>query len=321
MSGDDTMAPLERLLNLVGLLLEAERPLTFEQIRETLDAYGGDNVESAKRKFERDKDILREYGVPLVMEGTDVWDVEQGYTIRKDDYYLQEIAFTPEEVTALFVAAQGQTERMAVAQGVRKLLYGADGGVLLGASEGPLVAGPDARSDRVLAAADAADAHRRVRFGYRSAQGALGERVVHAYAVVYRGGHWYLVGHDEERDDVRAFRLSRCTTDLGDVGEGNPPPEGFDPGAHVAAGPWTAAGDEPAIVAFTPEAAVLALTQFPGAREEGGIDDGRVLLALPSADEDLLAGLILQYGPEAEVRSPEGLRATVVARLEAIVGA
>ena len=81
MSVDEGMEPLERLLNLVGLLLETEHPMTFEEIRRTLPAYGGDNLDSAKRKFERDKDILREYGVPLEMAATDVWDVEQGYTI------------------------------------------------------------------------------------------------------------------------------------------------------------------------------------------------------------------------------------------------
>src|SRR6266480_4286173 len=87
---DEGMEPLERLLNLVGLLLETERPMTFEEIRRTLPAYGGDNLDSAKRKFERDKDILREYGVPLEMSATDVWDVEQGYTILKDRYYRSE---------------------------------------------------------------------------------------------------------------------------------------------------------------------------------------------------------------------------------------
>ena len=59
------MEPLERLLNLVGLLLETRTPLTFEQIRETLEPYRQEKVDSAKRMFERDKDILREYGVPL----------------------------------------------------------------------------------------------------------------------------------------------------------------------------------------------------------------------------------------------------------------
>jgi predicted DNA-binding transcriptional regulator YafY len=59
MTGEERMDPLERLLNLVGLLLETPTPLTFEQIRDTLDAYRADNVDSAKRMFERDKDQLR----------------------------------------------------------------------------------------------------------------------------------------------------------------------------------------------------------------------------------------------------------------------
>ena len=89
------MEPLERLLNLVGLLLETATPLTFEQIRETLDAYRADKVDSAKRMFERDKDQLREFGIPLQLVDTDVWGTEQGYMIPKDEYYLPEIAFTP----------------------------------------------------------------------------------------------------------------------------------------------------------------------------------------------------------------------------------
>src|SRR5512143_970546 len=120
MAGDDAMEPLERLLNLVTLLLETPTPLTFEDIRAKLDAYRGDNVESAKRKFERDKDVLREYGVPLVMVDTDVWAVEQGYRIPKDQYYLPEIAFEADEIAALFVAAQSGTEETAAGQGVRK---------------------------------------------------------------------------------------------------------------------------------------------------------------------------------------------------------
>jgi proteasome accessory factor B len=317
MTGDDSMDPLERLLNLVGLLLESDRPMTFEQIRETLDAYGGDNLESAKRKFERDKDILREYGVPLVMVDTDVWGVEQGYTIPREEYYLAEIAFSPEEITALYLAAQSGTEETAAEQGVRKLLYGSDGGVLLGSAGGPLAAGSDTRSDRVLAAADAADTHRRVGFGYRTSQGALSVRDVDAYGVVFRGGHWYLVGHDRERGEIRAFRLSRCTSELRDAGEGSVPPEGFRAADHVEAGPWVPRGDERAVVAFTPAAAVRAMASFSGAVTERVADDGRSVVSFPSADEAAVASLLLEYGPEAEVLEPEGLRDEIVRRLVA----
>ena len=150
MTSADSIEPLERLLNLVGLLLETPTPLTFDQIRSKLEAYQGDNLDSVKRKFERDKDMLRAYGVPLEMTATDVWDVEQGYIIPKDRYYLPEIAFTPEEVTALYLAAQSGSETAEVAQGVRKLLYGAEGGLLAGAAGG--TAGGGERHGRDAAA-------------------------------------------------------------------------------------------------------------------------------------------------------------------------
>jgi proteasome accessory factor B len=321
MPGDDSMEPLERLLNLVGLLLETDRPLTFDEIRDTLDAYAGENVESAKRKFERDKDVLREYGVPLVMADTDVWAVEQGYRIPRDAYYLPEIDFTPEEITALYLAAQTGTEETGAEQGVRKLLYGADGGVLLGLAGGPLVTGSDTRGDRVVAAADAAEARRRVRFGYRTAQGAVSTREVDAYGVVFRGGHWYLVGHDRERGEIRAFRLSRCTSEPQDVGEGSAPPEGFRAADHVAAGPWMATGDDRALIAFGTAAAVRAAGAFVGATQERTMQDGRVVLSVPGADEDTLASLVLEYGPDAEVLEPASLRDEVIRRLEAIARA
>jgi len=314
---DEGMEPLERLLNLVGLLLETERPMTFEEIRRTLPAYGGDNLDSAKRKFERDKDILREYGVPLEMSATDVWDVEQGYTIPKDRYYLPEIAFTPEEVTALFVAAQSASEETVAARGVRKLLYGAEGGVLAGAESGPLVAGSDTRSARVVAAADAAGARRRVRFGYRTSQGAVSDRIVDAFGVVFRGGHWYLVGHDEERDAVRAFRLSRCTTELEDAGEGSSPPGGFRAIDHVEAGPWQLSAEDRALVAAAPGAVVLVESTFPGVVRERIRDDGWVILAVPAADEHALAAMLLQFGADVEALEPPTLRDEVIRRLKA----
>jgi len=317
----DRMEPLERLLNLVGLLLESRTPLTFDEIRGTLDAYQTDNLESAKRMFERDKDVLREYGVPLRMEDTDAWGTEQGYVIRKDEYYLPEISFTPEEITALFVASQSGREETAVEQGVRKLVFGADGGVLAGKAGGPLVAGSDAPGTAVLAAADAAQQRRRIRFGYRTAQGTEAERDVDAWGVVFRGGHWYLVGHDRGRDEVRAFRMSRVITLFADGGEGSEPPEGFRARDHVEAGPWDVHGGERASIAFDPEVAWLARDGFAEARDDGVLDDGRVVVSVPFADEGILAAAVLQYGADAEVLEPAAVRDEVVRRLHEVVDA
>jgi proteasome accessory factor B len=318
MGEGDRAEPLERLLNLVGLLLETPKPMTFEEIRRVLEPYGQSNPESAKRMFERDKDVLREFGVPLELVDVDVWGTEQGYVIPKDKYYLQEIAFEPDELGALLVAAQSGGQDPAAEAGARKLLYGADGGILAGLAGGPLASGSDARSNLVHAAAEAAQELRRVRFSYRTSQGQEGERDVDAWAMVFRGGHWYLVGNDRDRDDVRAFRLSRIVGELVDGGEGSTPPAGFRAADHVQSGPWVAGGDERATVLFSPARTWSALSQFPGARQVGTDDEGWGIVELPMADEDATVSLLLEYGPDAVVRSPASLRDAVIARLEAI---
>ena len=314
------MEPLERLLNLVGMLLDTEVPLTFDQIQRALEPYHKENVESAKRMFERDKDVLREYGIPLELVDLDAWGGEQGYIIPKDRYYLPEIEFTPEELGALMVAAQSGGEDRSAEQGVRKLLYGADGGVLAGLAGGPLASGSDARGTLVMAAAEAAQGRRRVRFGYRTAQGKVSERDIDAFAMVFRGGRWYLVGHDHERDEVRAFRLSRVTSDIADAGEGADPPAGFSASDHVVAGPWSAAAEDLARVDLAPDVAWSAIGSLPGAVQVGARDDGWVETTIPFADQDALVSILLQFGPDAVVESPAPLREALVRRLEEIVG-
>jgi proteasome accessory factor B len=320
MGEGDRTEPLERLLNLVGLLLETSTPLTFEQIRRVLEPYGQANPDSAKRMFERDKDVLREYGVPLELVDVDVWGTEQGYVIPKEKYYLPEIEFEPGELVALLVAAQSGGQDPAAESGARKLLYGADGGVLAGLGGGPLASGSDARSNLVHAAAEATQGLRRIRFTYRTSQGKTSDRDVDAWAMVFRAGHWYLVGHDRERDDVRAFRLSRIVGEVADTGTGSAPPEDFRAADHVDAGPWIAAGDDRAEVLFSPTRAWVAASQFPGATEIGADEEGRVVMEIPMADEEAFAAMLLEYGPDAVVRSPHSLREAVVSRLEAILG-
>jgi proteasome accessory factor B len=319
MGEGDRAEPLERLLNLVGLLLETPRPLTFEQIRQVLEPYGQANPDSAKRMFERDKDVLREYGVPLELVDIDVWGTEQGYVIPKEKYYLPEIEFEPGELVALLVAAQSGGQDQAAESGARKLLYGADGGVLAGLGGGPLASGSDARSNLVHAVAEATQELRRISFTYRTSQGKMSDRDVDAWAMVFRAGHWYLVGHDRERDDVRAFRLSRMAGEITDTGRGSAPPDDFRAADHVDAGPWVAAGDDRAVILFSTDRAWFAASQFPGADEVATEADGRIVMEVPMADEEALAAMLLEYGPDAVVRSPASLRDAVVSRLEALV--
>jgi proteasome accessory factor B len=199
-------------------------------------------------------------------------------------------------------------------------MVGAEGGGLAGMAGGPLASGSDARGPLVMAVASAAQGHRRVRFGYQTSKGTVSERDVDAYTALYRAGHWYLIGFDRERGEPRSFRLSRFTTDLTDTGEGSEPPDGFHAADLVAGGPWTAAGEERATIALSPDIAWWATGSLIGARHVRTRDDGWAEVTVPVADERELAPIVIQFGPDAVVVDPPTLRDLVVARLEAFLG-
>jgi len=110
--------------------------------------------------FERDKDVLRDIGVPIEVTATDVWDAEHGYSIPKERYYLPEISFTPEEISALVVAARSGGDTTAE-DAVRKLLSAAGDGILasfepaVGSLAGDPVPELAAAAEAVVAAAEA----------------------------------------------------------------------------------------------------------------------------------------------------------------------
>jgi proteasome accessory factor B len=314
------MHPLERLVNLVALLLESPLPLTFDQIRDAMpEAYAQQETATAKRMFERDKDILRDIGVPIEVAATDPWDVEQGYTIPKDRYYLPDVRLTPEEISALFVAARAGGEDATAERAVRKLLSSADGGFLAGGPGVPIAAEGGALDARLLAAADAIGDRVAIRFTYRTSRGAESERRVDPYGLVVRGGQWYVVGLDRERGEIRSFRFSRMVGDLARAGEASAPPEGFRAADHVAAGPWgPGEPQEHILMAFSPDVAWWATS---GVRDVETVErraDGWQVDRIPTAPGDGIVSWVLSFGPDAELLEPPELRAEVVRRLEAL---
>jgi proteasome accessory factor B len=315
------MHPLERLINLVALLLDARRPLTFDEIRELMPAYQQEDAASAKRMFERDKDALREVGVPVEVASTDVWEVEPGYRIPKDQYYLPELAFTPDEVWALFVAAHTPGESGEAEQAFRKLSAGTETNVLTAMAERAPAPGADPSGPHLGAIADALARRRALRFKYRPAQGKPGQREVEPYALVFRSGHWYLVGRDRARGDTRSFRLSRLLSAVKEVGEADPPPAGFDASRQLLAGPWGLGQPvETAKVAFSPKVAWWAVPAVPQAQVRRTRRDGWVEVDIPASQTDSFVSWVLSFGPDVRVYSPKAIRDQVVARLEALAG-
>lgn len=316
------MHPLERLVNLVALLLEARRPVPFERIRQLLPAYAQSETAAAKRMFERDKDVLREIGVPIELAPTDAWEVEEGYLIPKDRYYLPEISFSPEELSALLVAAHTPGGDAEAELAVQKLQAASPGDVRAALSHQPITAGPDLSGPRLTAVAAAIGSRRSIRFRYRPSTGPPAGRHVDPYALVWRAGHWYVVGLDRDRDDVRSFRLSRFLSDVMDGGPGSAPPEGFDGRSHLDLSPWGPAETvAQARLAFSPDVAWWATRGVPGARVVGDRRDGWTEVTLVAPRTDAFVSWVLSFGPDARVLSPRWLRDQVVARLEATLAA
>ena len=200
----------ERLLGLVVCLLSSPRYLTAVQIRAAVPGYP-ESFEAFKRMFERDKEELRELGIPLETGFNSAGDDEAGYRIPRQAYVLPEIRLEPDEAAVLSLAARvwRQAELAGAAAGALLKLRAA--GVEAGESaetgiEPRLLAGEAAFGPLWEAVRD----RRPVTFAYRAAgRSEPQQRHLQPWGVVNRHGRWYVAGHDTDRDAARVFRLSR----------------------------------------------------------------------------------------------------------------
>ncbi|MGH2784336.1 MAG: helix-turn-helix transcriptional regulator [Actinomycetota bacterium] len=311
----------ERLLNLIALLLETRRPLSPDEIREKIPGYGGGDV-AFRRMFERDKEDIREIGLPLELVSTDAWEGSEGYRIRKEAATIPELDLTADERAALLLAAQaweGQAVPGDPDRALMKLSLAA------GATD-DATAAPASFHTRVDASApvlgsllDAIERRKRVRFRYRTGGGGEAhERSVDPYGLRHRGS-WYLAGFDHDRGEVRHFKLDRIEGDL-TASAGKEPdfdtPQGVV--TEIPRGPWAEGGNE-ARVAFAPDAAWW-VARRTGADASVVREDAWVEVSLPFDDRQIFLSWILGFGEDAVVLAPDDLRREAVERLRAAAG-
>ncbi len=197
----------ERLLNLVICLLATRRYLSAEQIRNTVAGYENLGDDAFKRKFERDKEDLRDLGIPLETGTDSTFDDEPGYRIRRDDYSLPELHFTPAELAVLGIAARTWQQASLAGPASEALLKLQAAGVDVDDAVPVALETRVATSEPAFEPLRQATADRRpVVFDYRE-RGLT--RHVEPWGLVSWHGRWYLVGHDVDRADTRVFRLSR----------------------------------------------------------------------------------------------------------------
>jgi proteasome accessory factor B len=96
---------VERLTNLLALLLETPRPLTLVEIAGELEGQYAEKEATRRAAFERDKAALREIGVPIesVVLGGDRAGAS-AYWIDRHRYELGDLDLEPDEMRALQVA-------------------------------------------------------------------------------------------------------------------------------------------------------------------------------------------------------------------------
>ena len=149
----------------------------------------------------------------------------------------------------------------------------------------------------------ARDEHRKLDILYSASAGEPSRRVVEPHQLVQAGKAWYLVAWCEKSKATRRFRVERILDAALLDQQFTPRPEVARVKSHKD---LLVAADAPtATVAFNNRIARWMEERYPGGKTA---PDGRYVVEFPVADPNWLAREVLQYGAEAEVVSPEGMR-------------
>ena len=313
-------AKTERLLNLVICLLAASRYLTKEQIRRAVPGYS-DSDEAFERMFERDKEELRQLGIPVETAPVDrFFDDEFGYRIQRSNYELPEIRLEADEAAVLGLAARVWQQRsLAESASVALLKLRAAGvetdDVSLVGIEPRVNASEPAFGPLWEAVRD----RRPVTFDYRAAGAPDAvRRHLEPWGIVSWHGRWYVTGHDRDRGAVRSFRLSRV---VGDVrADGAPGTVEKPPDADIREIVTHAYASEPSMQEATLR--IRSGAAYPLRRRAQSIaseGDGWDRVVRRYAG-DSFAEYLASFGPDVVVLDPPELRDAVVHHLRAVAG-
>jgi proteasome accessory factor B len=305
----------ERLLGLVLCLLSSERYLTAIQIRAAVPGYP-ESFEAFKRMFERDKEELRELGIPLETGSNSALDEEQGYRIPRQAYELPEIRLEPDEAAVLSLAARvwRQAELAGAAAGALLKLRaaGVDAEETPQPGIEPRLAGEPAFGPLWEAVRD----RRPVTFAHRAAgRSEPQQRRLDPWGVVNRHGRWYVAGHDADRDAVRVFRLSRIEGPVQFTGPAGSVtvPEGTDVRETVREWDTQPSPQRTALLRVRGGAGHGIRRYATSVRPDG---DGWDLIEAPFSDVGWHSEHLASFGRAVIVVEPADLREAVITQLK-----
>jgi proteasome accessory factor C len=303
---------IERLTDLILVLLDASTPIPLSTLAEEIPGYPPAG-EARRMAFERDKKLLREEGI--VVEAVSIDGPEQfGYRIDPRTFFLPDLGLAPDEQAALNLAVAGvHLADDSGGDALRKL------GFVELSDVQPVASLAVARGlDRIF---QAISTSAEVRFSYRGE-----EREVTPVRLHFSGGHWYLSGWSHERGAGRNFRVDRIDgfVTVGAAGSGVLAPE-----QTVALD----APDEPWVSPDSPTPAtelMLLVDPLYAWRVTAEVGDGHlierrsdgsVVLKVSVGREEAARSWVLSYLDHVEVIEPASFRRSLLEWLDAIVDA
>ena len=300
-------ARTERMLNLLFVLLNSRTPLTREQIRERVPGYGDSN-EAFERMFERDKAALRDLAIPVETKPVDMFhDDVLGYRIDRSDWLMPEISITAEERTYLALAASAwQNAQLSTA--ARQAVSSVDA-----REQGAEISVPVslAKGRRHITEILAAIANgKTVVLDYVGLnQSEVVKRTIDPWRALLHSGHWYLIGFDQDKGEVRTFRTDRIVGDLvetkHDILESMP--KDFDLSAITDT--WEHSDKDATIATVLVRPGRAASLRVLATTCEIGDDWDE--LTIPYHHESQLIGLIASSCDVTRVKSPQSLQDSV----------
>lgn len=307
----------ERIMNLAICLLMARRFIEKSQIRQVVEGYHDLSDAAFERTFERDKDELRAMGVPVETGSNNpLFPDEVGYRIRRKDFELPAIEFTSAETAALGLAAsvwESATQAEQAVTALAKLRAAGvdpDPGRLAG-----LAPSIGAREPAFASIWSATIDRATIRFSYRGQP-----RRVQPWAMTYRRGNWYLLGHDLDRQAPRMFKVSRVDAAADRVGRagGYRVPDIDLEAAWASLEPRRP--DTEATLAIRPGRAPDLRRRGRPVGDRPDVPAGYEPFAVSYARAADMVGEICAHGADVLVLSPQHLRRSVVTELTATAG-
>jgi predicted DNA-binding transcriptional regulator YafY len=334
MTDMESIPKYERLMNLVACLLKARAPVPWSRIYGTVVGYDDDaDATTIRRRFERDKDELRDMGIPVrFVPITEAQD--EGYAIAREECFLPPLGITPEEALALSCisnAAGGADALLAGARSALMKLRAASPEAFGEETEAVLLntgaASRKNESENLTELRQAVLARKTVRFNYRSLEDKRPRpRTADPYGMALFEGRWYVAGRAHDRDALRVWNVARISGGVKranrNAGADFEPPKDFRVRDYVGVPGWLLYRGRKrtsAKIWFHPDIAWMIGESAAG---EAGHErftlnkDGSGTLEVFQADPEALALWTLKFKDKARIIAPPELRKLALAILK-----